>query len=86
MRLQQHVGVVVDQAGQDGGMAEIDDAGAGGSGNIGADLRDAVAFDQDVLVGEDLAGADVDEFASLDEDFFLRCGGLGLTAAAALGA
>ena len=73
--LEEDVGVVIDQSRQHGGMAEIDDTGSGGRGDIGADLSDALAVDQDVLVGEHPAATNIDQFAGLDEDLFLVLGG-----------
>ena len=54
----------------------------GGSGDVGTDFGDTVALDEDVLVADGAAGADVNQLAGFDERGALRDGSL---LAAALG-
>ena len=64
--------VAIDEAGQHGGMGEIDHARAGGHLRFEfrgrADFRDAFAFDQNDLVFEIFAGGDIQNFSGLHGD------------------
>ena len=62
------VGVAIDEAGEDGGLAEVDDVGASGDLDLvgGRDSGDFFALDDDDLIAEHLAGADVEEMTGAD--------------------
>ena len=60
--------VGVDQAGQQGAVAEIDDFGAGGMRDGGADFGDAVALDEDFAGRNDFAGFDFEEARGVEDD------------------
>ncbi len=65
---QEQVGVVVDQAGKDRGGAEVDYLGAGGDWDGASNGFYAIFLDEDVLVRQHTAGADVDQTAGFDQD------------------
>ncbi len=70
------VGVGVDEAGEDGGVGEVDDVEAGGRlGGGGGDFYDAVVLDDDDLVFERRVGGAVDEGAGADDGDPFGCGG-----------
>ena len=62
------VGVAIDKAGEDGGLGEVDDVGAGGDlGLVGwGDVGDFVAVDDNNLVAEHFARADVEKMTGAD--------------------
>ena len=61
--------MAVDQAGHDGGPAQVDDPGAGRNGGRGRlDGADPVAADEDRLVPPHLAAVDVHQPARPDRD------------------
>ena len=66
MQEQMHVGV--DQAGQQRGVAEIDDLRAGGMRDGRADGGDAIALDQDFAGRRDVAGFDVEQARGMQDD------------------
>ncbi len=70
------VHVAVDQAGQHGGAAEIDHGDAGGDLDFigGADVDDAVAFNQDDLVREIGAGLGIEHASGAHRDALRRRG------------
>ena len=65
---QHEVGVTVDQAGQDGGTAEVDDRGARRRPDPGgiADGGDAVSLDEDSRVGDWRSARPVDQGPAAD--------------------
>ena len=62
------VRVAIDQAGEDGGLGEVDDVRAGGDLDLvgGSDARDFIAVDHDDLVAQHLAIADIEEMPGAD--------------------
>jgi hypothetical protein len=59
------VNVHIDKAGEECVAADISDGGVLAGGYLGADVRDALVFDEDVGVGETAVGAE-DEAAAED--------------------
>ncbi len=59
--MQEQMDVRVDQAGEQRGVAEIDDLRAGGMVDGGADGGDAVALDQDLAGRDDCSGFDIEQ-------------------------
>ncbi len=66
--------VGVDEAGEQGGVAQVDDFGALGMVDRGADGADVVAFDQDFAGLEEGAGIDLEKARGVENDG--RGGGL----------
>ena len=69
VRIGEHdVGVAIDEAGEDGGLAEVDDVGAGGDLDLvgGSDAGDFFAVDHDDLVAQHLAIPDIEEMPGAD--------------------
>jgi len=64
--------VGVDEAGHEGGVAEVDDDGTGGMRDQGAACADAVADDKDFAGRENLAGLDVKDAGGMQD------GGVGI--------
>ena len=64
----EEMGVRVSQAGQDGGVAEIDEAITRGMVRLchGTDADNLSALDHNGLIGESLAAANVEQFAGVD--------------------
>ena len=62
------VGVAIDEAGEDGGLGEVDDVGAGWDLDfVGwGDTGDFVAVDDDDLIAEHFSRADIEEMAGAD--------------------
>ena len=75
LRVHGEVGVHVDQAGQDGGVGEIDQPVIGRTlGLANGPTFEFVTLDHNGLVGEHLAGAHIQQFSGVDNDL---AGGLG---------
>jgi len=72
--MKEEVDVGVDEAGEERGVAEIDDAGVLRMIDVGADEGDFVANDEDFTGGEDLACVDFKQARGVEED---GGGGLG---------
>ena len=62
------VSVAIDEAGEDGRLGKVDDVGAGWDLDLvgGSDARDFFAVDDDDLIAEHFAGADVEKMAGAD--------------------
>ena len=62
------VGVAIDEAGEDSGLSEVDDVGAGWDLDLVGrrDAGDFVSVNYDDLIAEHLAGADVEEMTGAD--------------------
>ena len=66
--MQEEVDVRVDEAGQQGGVAEVDDFRAGWACDFGADFGDGVALDQDFAGSDHFAGFDVEQARGVKND------------------
>ena len=77
--LQENVGMGIDQAGQYGGVREIDGGGAGGNFGAGSvrDAFNAVAANHDDLIAARLVGLAIDEHARANDGDGRRRRGLG---------
>jgi len=67
-RMEEEVDVGVDEAGEERGVAEIDDLGGGGMRNRGANFNDAFALDENFAGSDDFAGFDVEEAGGVEND------------------
>ena len=72
---EEDVRVGVDEAGEDGGVGEVDDVEAGDSAGVAGDFYDAVILDEDELVFERRVGGAVDQGACADDGEAVVCGG-----------
>jgi hypothetical protein len=68
LALHRQVRVHVDQAGRQRAAAQIDGLGAGWNRQAAADLRDALAFDEDHRIVGAAAGCRIDEMSGADGD------------------
>jgi hypothetical protein len=66
--MEKEVDVDVDEAGHEGGVAEVDDFSSGRMFDGGARGSDAIAFDEDLAWGDDLAGFDIEEAGGVEDD------------------
>ncbi len=69
-----HVGV--DQAGHQGGVAQIDGLGSGGMGDGGAGGNDLLSFDQDLSGDKHAAALDIEQARGMENDGVRGCGSL----------
>ena len=60
--------VSVDQAGEQGAVAEVDNIGSGGMLDRGSDLEDAVALNQNFGGRDDLAGLHAEQTGGVEND------------------
>ena len=67
--------VSVDQAREQGGVAEVDDFGVGRARNFGADFLDEVAVDENFARRGDAAGFNVKEAGGVEDDGMCRRSG-----------
>jgi hypothetical protein len=65
--VQEEVNVSVDEAGHQGGRAEVDDGGVRGMRDVLADFGDLVAGDEDFAGRDELAGGDVEEMRGVED-------------------
>ncbi len=75
--VEEEVDVGVDEAGHEGAVAEVDDLGTGGVGDVRGDLGDAVAGDEDLGGGDEAAGGDVEHVGGAQDDDLPGFGELG---------
>ncbi len=66
--VEEEVDVGVDQAGEQGGVAEVDDFGVRRARDFRADFVDAVALDEDFAGSGDAAGFDVEQARGVEDD------------------
>jgi hypothetical protein len=66
--VKEEVDVRVDKAGKKRGIAEVNDLSAGGARNFRADFDYGIARDQDFAGGRDVAGFDVEQARSVEDD------------------
>ena len=66
--MQEEMHVRVDEAGEQRGVAEVDDLGAGRMVDRGADGADAVTFDEDFAGPEQRAGIDLEQARGVEDD------------------
>jgi hypothetical protein len=65
--VQEEMDVGIDQAGQEGAIAQVDGLCAGGMGYGGAGFNDAVALDEDFGGSDDSAGFDIQQACGVED-------------------
>ena len=66
--MEEEVNVGVDEAGEEGGVAEVEDFGVRGPRNFCADFFDEVAVDENFAGGSDAAGFDVEQARGVEDE------------------